>query len=197
MLSRPTLRHALLNERRQLPPETAKENSTLIANRLVALPVFTESTSIGVYLSINQEVDSIPVINHAWKEKKSCYLPTLKSQQLQFFRYDPSTSLRPNRFSILEPSPLTKENEILPKNLDLVLLPLVAFDTAGNRLGMGGGYYDRTFSFLRHPDSRSRPFLLGLAYEFQHIASLTPESWDVPLNAVITEKNYYEFSLSG
>ena len=80
--------------------------------------------------------------------------------------------------------------------MDLVLAPLVAFDRTGTRLGMGGGFYDRAFAFLRDPAYRGhRPVLLGLGYEFQQTAELVRQAWDVPLEAAVTEAALHEFSV--
>jgi len=72
--------------------------------------------------------------------------------------------------------------------LDIALVPLVAFDDYGRRLGMGGGYYDRTFAYLRHREHWRRPKLIGVAFEFQRVAELPAQPWDVPLDGIITEK---------
>lgn len=131
---------------------------------------------------------------------KRCFLPTLhplKKNHLWFVEYTPDTQLIPNRFGILEPSRAGKT--LIPAwSLDLVLLPIVAFDNTANRLGMGLGYYDATFVNLKnHPlydnlpqeaTAFSPPVLLGLAYEFQCVKKVPIESFDVPLAGVVTEE---------
>ena len=77
------------------------------------------------------------------------------------------------------------------RELDLILAPLVGFDTHGNRLGMGGGYYDRTFAYLKHRLHWQKPRLIGLAYELQRVADLANHAWDVPLQSVVTEQHIY------
>ena len=76
-------------------------------------------------------------------------------------------------------------------SLGLVFLPLVAFDTQGNRMGMGGGYYDRTFSFKKQNKSLRGPDLIGLAHEIQKVESLPVENWDIPLSTIITGSGCY------
>lgn len=107
-------------------------------------------------------------------------------KQLIFSKYTPETQLTLNRYNISEPK---NSVEILPEKLDLVILPLVGFDGSGYRLGMGGGYYDRTFATISE-----RPFLLGLGFEAQHLPELPHDDWDVRLNAVLTEKQVYFFN---
>ena len=97
-----------------------------------------------------------------------------------------------NRYNILEPE-LKNAELIAAENLDLVLVPLVAFDLSGNRLGMGAGFYDTTFSFLNNIKRPSKPYLLGLAYEWQKLATLEKENWDITLDAVITDQTFYDF----
>jgi 5-formyltetrahydrofolate cyclo-ligase len=81
-----------------------------------------------------------------------------------------------------------------PDQLDLVIVPLVAFDKSGNRLGKGGGYFDRTFEFLNEAPRPKKPFLCGIAYALQALPSIEPEPWDVKLNAVITEEKIHYFN---
>jgi 5-formyltetrahydrofolate cyclo-ligase len=107
---------------------------------------------------------------------------------MAFFSYYPGDLLIKNHYGILEPDP--KNSKICsPENLDLVLVPLLAFDNQHNRLGMGGGYYDKTFAFLKNSKNLetkipSKPYLLGLAYSFQYQTKLPLESWDIPIDDV-------------
>jgi 5-formyltetrahydrofolate cyclo-ligase len=98
----------------------------------------------------------------------------------------PPRAWRRNRYGLPEPSALPALL-CAPARLDLVLVPLVAFDGRGHRLGMGGGHYDRAFAFLRRRQHWHRPRLLGLAFDAQDAGSLEPAPWDVPLWAVLTE----------
>ena len=106
--------------------------------------------------------------------------------------YQHGDTLIPNLYNI--PEPIVSSSNILPsKELDLVVIPLVAFDNDGHRLGMGAGYYDRTFEFIRH-NTESNTKLVGIAYEFQHVEEVKTDEWDVPLNQVATELQVYYFS---
>jgi 5-formyltetrahydrofolate cyclo-ligase len=124
---------------------------------------------------------------------KQVYLPILAGnpqEHLVFAPYRSDTKLKPNRFGIPEPQ-IGNEELLTPQYLDLVLTPLVAFDASGTRLGMGGGFYDRTFAFLNHPGHFSKPRLFGLAYELQRVDHLPRQPWDVPLQGIITERAFY------
>ena len=97
-----------------------------------------------------------------------------------------------NRYGIPEPAHPNKARNFPLRSLDLVLMPLVGFDTQGNRLGMGGGYYDRSFAFLHRHSHWRKPHLMGTAYEFQRLSKLDAQPWDVPLDAIVTEANLYK-----
>ena len=80
--------------------------------------------------------------------------------------------------------------------MDLLFLPLVAFDTHGNRMGMGGGFYDRSLAFLQQKNGLKKPVLAGLAHEIQKVEQLLTQNWDIPLDFVITEKQLYRTFLA-
>lgn len=169
--------------------------SDIQRNRLAvnAAELFTQSVlfqshqHFACYFARTEEFDCIPIIQAIWNANKKTYLPILEgngNNSLKFAAYQADTPLQLNRYRILEPV----EPIVFPtQQLDVVLLPLVAFDRQGNRLGMGGGYYDRTFEFLLTEPAR-KPILIGLAYEFQCVKQLPQDSWDVPLSAILTEK---------
>ena len=107
-----------------------------------------------------------------------------------FQRVRPGEKLLPNRFRILEPRVnISRQRKVWA--LDLVLLPLVGFDDAGGRLGMGGGFYDRSLAYLARRQSWRKPTLLGLAHECQKVDRLAQASWDVPLAGTVTDKHWY------
>ena len=119
------------------------------------------------------------------------YLPKITSYrkaQMQFLSAQCQT--RANRYGIQEPQSTAA---IFPNQLDVILVPLVAFDAAGNRLGMGAGFYDRALKNLVYQCS-TRPLLIGLAYSFQEVKSIPAQPWDVPLDAILTDVNYIPIS---
>lgn len=191
MNNRQHLRKLLRERRCALSPIQQQQAAQRLLQLLSRQPVFIRSRHIAFYLPNDGEIDPRPLIYEAWKQGKKCYLPILSSQRnnlLQFFSYTPSTELKPNRFNI--PEPVSQGRPYGAHQLDLALLPLVGFDCEGGRMGMGGGFYDRTFAFkLEQP--HSKPQLLGLAHRCQQVDSLPLESWDIPLNAIVSDEKIF------
>lgn len=180
-----------------MPLALAHEKSLRIAERFVTLPIVERSQHIAVYLSNDGEVDTADIIESLWAHGKACYLPILRSspqRSLWFGRYAPETPLTPNKFGIPEPA-VGGDTISEPWMLDIALVPLVAFDLSGNRIGMGGGYYDRTFAYLKDVSGPRSPILIGLAFECQKWDSIPAQPWDVPLNGVVTEAASYLFDI--
>jgi 5-formyltetrahydrofolate cyclo-ligase len=160
---------------------------------------FRSARHIACYLPSDAELDPTAVMAKAWATGKTVYLPVLSihhHNHLHFLPYAPGDALLPNRFGI--PEPVSRGRGMVKlSRLDLVLTPLVGFDAQGNRLGMGGGFYDRSFAFLRRRQSWRKPRLLGLAFDLQKVNAQTDSqgaeggllrhAWDVPLDGVVTE----------
>lgn len=188
------LRQKIREQRRALSDGEREHAAFLLCERIASSRAFQRSKHIAFYLSNDGEMDLDILIKHAWQQGKHCYLPVLaepNTQRLWFIPYTVNTKLKSNRFGILEP--VHTRNTRLRKtlSLDLVLMPLVAFDEQGNRVGMGGGFYDRTLAFLRQRQYWHKPNLLGVAYEFQKNEQLNMNPWDIPLQAIATEKHLY------
>ncbi|MCB1828389.1 MAG: 5-formyltetrahydrofolate cyclo-ligase, partial [Coxiellaceae bacterium] len=154
-------------------------------------PEFIDSKTLAFYLPQENELDTTPSMRCAWDLKKHVYLPvTAKDDKhLAFYSYQQEDQLLNNHFNILEPDTKT-QTKIDREALDIIFLPLVGFDTHGNRLGRGAGYYDHTLDFIKTTEKK-RPLLIGLAYEFQKIPNIEPSKWDVPMDKVITEEAIY------
>lgn len=153
--------------------------------------IFRQSENIACYLHYRNEFDSSEMIEAIWRANKNCYLPVLTEENsLRFVRYQKNDALQLNRYSILEPANVAQE--CAPENLDIVLTPLVAFDLQGHRLGAGGGYYDRTFTFLHHQPVK-QPLIIGLGYSIQQAEELPFDEWDVGLYGVVTEREFIVF----
>jgi 5-formyltetrahydrofolate cyclo-ligase len=132
------------------------------------------------------EVDTRMIVERAWRANKRIYVPILRSNaEMLFCELDPDTDLERNSFGVWEP---VRGFLIEPRHLDLVITPTVAFDNNKNRIGMGGGYFDRCFSFLRHRKHWLRPKLLGIAFQCQEVEEIAPNPWDIPLYRIITDK---------
>ncbi len=180
----------LLSQRQSLPLSDQQQISALIVKNAKQSPFFQTSRRVAFYQPVHGEVDCKPLIEYAWQQDKLTFLPILSGKKLQFIQYQPNQPLIENHYHIKEPI-ATPENRIDTTSLDLVFVPLVAFDEQMHRIGMGKGYYDRTFAYLKAQPSFKKPKLLGLAYEFQKLVSILPNHWDVPLHQVITEKQIY------
>ena len=183
----------LRQEKRQQRAALDSEQLETAAERLfmnvVAQEVFADSNNIGAYTAVNGEISLDPVIQYAWRQGKNVYLPNLDQQALRFAPHYDGQPMRLNKFRIPEPD-VTDEEMISPRELDLVLVPLAVFDALRNRIGMGGGFYDRSFEF-RRTESTSKPFLMGVAHECQRVETIEPQSWDVRLDMVISDCAIY------
>lgn len=191
-MSSPRLRQSIRQQRRSLSRAEAEQCAEQLAHRTARHPLVLQSQRIATYLAADGEIDPYPLMQSLWASGKTLYLPVLapfSKQKLWFAKFNPADTLVFNRFGIPEP---VRRRLIKPCALDLVLTPLVAFDSSGHRVGMGGGYYDRSFAFMRRRHYWRKPRLLGLAYELQKQSSITPNDWDIPLDAVATEACIYQ-----
>jgi 5-formyltetrahydrofolate cyclo-ligase len=184
------LRQRIRAERRALPPAAHAAADRAIAARLRGLDVFRRARRIAVFLAFDGEPSLRRVIEDAVRAGKRVYAPIITRRAMTFAELDHGKRLGTNFFGILEPD---RAKRIDPRRLDLVLTPLVAFDDRGVRIGVGRGYYDRCFKFLHARSTWHRPKLLGVAYELQHVHTIAPEPWDVPLWGAITEARVRHF----
>ena len=138
-------------------------------------------------------MDPFPLLRLAHSRRKHGLLPVLRphpKKKLWFVEFRPGEPLDKNVYGIPEPR-LRNRRIHLPFAMDLLLVPLVGFDSDCNRLGMGGGYYDRTLAYLLHRTHWRRPLLVGVAHECQRVEELETNPWDVPLDLIATEKRVY------
>lgn len=184
------LRRDLKRRRALLEPAEINSSSLSIAAKFWRLPCVQRVNNIGIYMSVAGEIDCGPLIKMGWLRKKRIFAPVLAKNRLNFAPLEPASKLVPNRFDILEPA-CRPDDFIKPRQLDIVIVPLLAFDIQLNRIGMGAGYYDRTFAFSKRQKFWRRPLLIGVAYSFQHVKELTARAWDVPLHSVITEQKCF------
>ncbi|WP_127021199.1 5-formyltetrahydrofolate cyclo-ligase [Rheinheimera mangrovi] len=194
MTSRQQLRSHIRALRRSLSTEQQHQASLDLVQQLLPRPEVQQAQHIALYLTNDGELDTTPLIQALWQQGKSLYLPLLHPVvpgYLVFQLYTPDTLLTPNQFGIGEPE--LNCSLLRPvSQLDLMFTPLVAFDSQGQRLGMGGGFYDRTLSQL---DSTARkPQLIGLAHDCQHVETVPVEAWDIPLPAICTPSRFCTFS---
>ncbi|WP_113626382.1 5-formyltetrahydrofolate cyclo-ligase [Pectobacterium peruviense] len=192
--SRQQIRQAVRQQRRLLTPEQQRLFAQQACERVIAHPKIIQADSVAVFLSFDGELDTHPLIQQLWEQGKRVYLPVLhpfRVGYLLFLRYAPDTKLVRNRLKIMEPSLDVRQVLPLPQ-LDILLTPLVAFDHQGQRLGMGGGFYDRTLQY-RNQMSRG-PYPIGLAHDCQKVDALPVESWDIPLPEIITPSHHWQWN---
>jgi len=190
VMERQALRQQLRLARHAFDVHEHARRSTTITRQLVNHRLFRAAQHIACYLPNDAEVDLTSLMDCAWTMGKTVYLPVISTthpDRLHFLPYAPGDTLVANGFGIPEPVSRSRQITALTR-LDLVLAPLVGFDAWGNRLGMGGGFYDRTFAFLRRRQCWRKPHLWGVAFDVQQsLTELPHQHWDVPLEGVVTE----------
>ncbi|MGY4534706.1 5-formyltetrahydrofolate cyclo-ligase [Pseudomonas sp. TE3786] len=192
-LSRPQLRRLLRKARRALSASAQRKAAEQLYRQLAQHPFFRRARHIALYLPVDGEIDPRALMRAAQRRGKATYLPVLSAwprSKMVFQRVRANEPLRPNRFRIAEPTANCQRQRKVWA-LDLVLLPLVGFDAEGGRLGMGGGFYDRSLAYLQRRNNWHKPTLLGLAHECQKVDRLALASWDVRLHATVTDKAWY------
>lgn len=183
------IKTSLRQRYRQIRRQISSDQKKIASQSLVEIflsHIDCEQKKIAVYLAFDGEIDLQDLIETLWKKKCFVFLPVIRpdSQQLCFVPYRASTVIKKNSYGIHEPGDITEC--ILPAALDMVLMPVVAFNDHGVRLGMGKGYYDHSFSFCRY--SHEKPLLMGVGYACQYCETLMADEWDVPLDGIMTER---------
>lgn len=183
-------RQALKAQRLALTETFQVQSAKAVAKKVIQEAFFQEAEHIAFYLPIHAELDPRPILKAAEALGKHCYLPVIepdKPNHLAFMPFKSGTVLVNNRFGIPEPV-INPALICSAQALDLVFTPLLAFDAQGHRLGMGGGFYDRTFAFLKLISRPAKPLLCGLAYDCQELDQINPQPWDVCLDFVISPR---------
>lgn len=191
--SKKTLRRQLRAARSALSPAYRNLAARQILRHASRNGLLLKGRRWGFYLPLEEEFDALPLLNQALHMHKSCYVPVTANrpaQPLRFAKLDGRHALTLNRYGIIEPHGKRLLNV---RWLDVLMVPLVGFDDHGHRLGMGGGYYDATLSYLRNRKKWRRPYLIGLAFECQRAATIPAEPWDIRLDAVLAENGLTRF----
>lgn len=196
VLDRQQLRRQMRQLRRALSPSARDEAHRQFARLLSGAYHLRPGHRIAVYFAHGHEADLRYVIDVARRRGCLLYLPVItdfRHSRMRFVRYRTDSVMRVNRYGIAEPE--RRHADVIPvRKLDLILLPLVAFDASGFRLGSGAGFYDRSLHHLREGRRWRRPKLIGVGYECQRVARLQPDSWDVPLDGILTERGLQCFA---
>ena len=195
-MNKKQLRRIIRQQRRTLSTSQQLIASQRFCQHFLSHPKVRAGRRIALFLASDGEINPRFVIEQLWRRKQHVYLPVLhpiRKSKLSFIRYTPTTAMQNNRFGILEPK-FKSAQALPPAFLSVIGLPLVAFDTQGHRLGMGGGFYDRTLAFMQDEKKGPKPFLLGCAHDFQCVPILPAEPWDIRLHAVATDKKLYRMN---
>jgi 5-formyltetrahydrofolate cyclo-ligase len=181
-----TIRRQCIKKRNALSKQVQDESAKALCKHIEALSVYQNAAHIALYQAIGAEISLTPLWRSAENSGKTCYMPVMipNTNTLKFLPTTTKTPQKINQFQILEPH-LPHADAIALETIDLMILPLVAFDTHGTRLGRGAGFYDKT---LKHQKPNC---LLGAAYACQQHALLTADDWDIPLDLIVTEKYTY------
>ncbi|PKH01263.1 5-formyltetrahydrofolate cyclo-ligase [Psychromonas sp. MB-3u-54] len=192
-LSRTEIRHQIRTTRRDLSGLQQKRDADRLFSRLIKHSRVQQAGKISVTLAYDGEIDTLRFVEWCWKNNKTIYLPVIHpfhKGHLLFLEYTTKTEMVLNQHGIFEPK-LNQLNTCPMNDLDLIFTPLVAFDTQGNRIGMGGGYYDRMLAPWFK--DKTGPYPIGLAHDCQQIEQLPVEEWDVPLPEIITPSMHFRW----
>ncbi len=189
--SRQAIRQSIRQRRRALSAEQQTLFAQQAAACMMAWPPVLMAHTVALFLSFDGELDTRPLIDALWRAGKKVYLPVLhpfSPGHLLFLHYHPHSELVVNRLKITEPK--LDVRDVLPlSELDVLITPLVAFDEHGQRLGMGGGFYDRTLQNWQQYGLQP----VGYAHDCQRVEALPVEKWDIPLPAVVTPSRVWEW----
>ena len=173
--------------RRSLSDRQLLQASKCICYTLSVMAEVTRAKSIALYMPTRDEISPV-FLQKQLRQSKRWYLPCITTKNgLEFKEFLAHQPLKKNRFNILEPARTAKV--IKPNNLDVLIVPIVAFDQQCQRIGMGGGFYDKTLSQLNKP--MRRPLLIGLAHSVQQTPQINANRWDVPMDVIVTEKKIF------
>ncbi len=190
LLLRQEIRAQMREHRRLLSEEKQRLASQSVIQHISIHEKISLAQHIAVFLSFDGEISTQPLIEYLWQQNKKVYLPVVDpflETHLLFVPYHKSTALIRKKWNIFEP-PLERAQVIPFEKLNILFVPLVAFDKNGQRLGMGGGFYDRT---LQKGISKV-PYAIGLAHDCQQVKSFPIAKWDIPLPEIVTQSKIWQ-----
>jgi len=184
---RELLRARMALRRNELEAKQRIAAATGVLHSLENLPEFMTDANVAGYWAIRGELPLNLAVASLARREQHYFLPVLgATRQLHFAEYSTGGPLSHNRFGIPEPA-IPADQRLRPQDMDVILLPLLAFDRQGHRLGTGGGWYDTSLAFLREAPRPAAPLLVGIGYAFQEVESIPAEPWDVDLDYVATD----------
>ncbi len=185
-----SLRNQIRQLRREIPDEIRSKHDRSIRQHLFQLIKSQSATSLACYWPFDGEPDLIPLCKQLMMDDCEIALPVVSEIDdftMEFYRWDAGTALKQNHYGINEPC---KTNSMPLAGFDMLLMPLVAYDKTGNRLGMGSGYFDRHLESLRNTH---RPLRIGVAYSLQQADLISKNDWDIPLHGLVNEHGWIAF----
>ncbi len=190
-----SLRRQLRERRKAVGAHFRHVASSALVRLALRHRLLAKGRRIGIYMPAKSEIDVIPLRDRALAMQAHCFLPIVPSRgrkKMWFSQLGKQSSWVLNRYGIPEyRHPLAKRVRV--QNLDLLFMPLLGFDSHGFRLGMGGGYYDASLAHLTRVRSWRRPWVVGVAFSIQEVGRLPSDPWDIPMDAVLTERAYRVF----
>ena len=183
---RRAIRGELRERRAALSPKEQTDAAAAVGTRLAGLVALDRARVIGGYRSIRGEVDLDTALTRLHEGGAMVTVPRVSGDRMDFLPWTSASETVAGSFGIDEP---VNGKPLQLFQHDVVFVPLVAFDETGQRLGQGGGFYDRAIADA----GPTRPLLIGVAHAFQQVRSVPVEAWDMPLDAVVTEERVHEF----
>jgi len=175
------IRKENLEKRNALSQEEIESKSEIICQKVIHHPVFQEADMVFAYVDAKSEAQTKEIIEYAWKAGKKVAVPKVHGEIMKFYLITSYEDLEPGCFGIREPKEVCKVIEEMPDK-SLVIMPGVAFDREGNRIGYGKGYYDKYFS--AYPET----YKIAIAFEVQVVSKILADEFDVKADCVITER---------
>jgi 5-formyltetrahydrofolate cyclo-ligase len=194
-MDKAALRRQLRERRKAIGVARRQAASRAVVGLALRHHLLAKGRRIGIYMPANSEIDVLPLLNRAVSMQACCFLPIVPRRgrkRMWFSQMGKRPAWVLNRYGIPENlHPLAKR--VRAQSLDLLFMPLLGFDSRGFRLGMGGGYYDASLAYLKRFRRWRRPRVVGVAFSVQELEGVPNDSWDIPLDAVLTEREYRVF----
>lgn len=196
-MDKQALRQAMLEQRDRLSSAELSAASKRICADIVNSAYFKQAQTVMAFVPFRKEIAIKPMIEHAWNDGKVVLLPKVNktTKQIDVYQVRSWQELQPGVWGILEPSDGSALWQGEP-GIDLIIMPGLAFDRSGNRLGYGGGYYDGFLTRLLRTEAK-KPVLAAVAYHFQIQEHIPHEAWDYPVDWIITEQERIKAGLAG
>ena len=189
-LNKKNIREEIIDKRNNLILDIKQNYDSLIFEEIINSEIYKKSKKIFTYISFGSEVDTIKLINYSFSNNKEVYVPKINKQTKDMIalKIHNFNNMSVDKWGIIEPKSVDKSN--IGTDFDLIIMPGIAFDKQGNRVGYGGGYYDKYISKLNNTSN-----LLALAYDFQMIQDIESESHDIKVDFILTNKGFIKVNV--